>query len=171
MYRGFTMAKAKQNTAQTAERLAQPVLLQMGLRLWDVRFEKEGGAWFLRYFIDKDGGVNINDCEQFSRLIDPILDVADPIDGAYSLEVSSPGIERELTKPWHFEENLGRPVTARLIRAKSGVREIAGTLVSYSDGTAVILDAQTGTEYAVAKTEAAYIRLQDDFDYDKGAGQ
>ncbi len=165
------MAKAKQNTAQAAERLAGPVLLQLGLRLWDVRFEKEGGAWFLRYFIDKDGGVSLNDCEAFSRLIDPILDAADPIDGSYSLEVSSPGIERELTKPWQFEENLGRPVTVRLIRARNGVREIAGTLVSYNDGTAVILDVKAQTEYAVAKTEAAYIRLQDDFDYSKGAGQ
>ncbi len=165
------MAKAKQNTAQTAEKLAQPVLLQMGLRLWDVRFEKEGGAWYLRYFIDKEGGVNIDDCEQFSRLIDPILDAADPIDGSYSLEVSSPGVERELTKPWHFEENIGRPVTARLIRAKNGLREIAGTLVSYGDGTAVIRDGQTEAEHAVARAEAAYIRLQDDFDYSKGAGQ
>ena len=171
MYRGFTMAKAKQNTAQIAERLAQPVLLQLGLRLWDVRFEKEGGAWFLRYFIDRDGGVNLNDCEQFSRLIDPILDAADPIDGSYSLEVSSPGIERELTKPWHFEENLGRPVTARLIRAKNGVRELSGTLVSYHDGVAVLRDDTTETEHTIAKAEAAYIRLQDDFDYDKGAGQ
>ena len=165
------MAKAKQNTAQTAERLAQPVLLQLGLRLWDVRFEKEGGAWFLRYFIDKAGGVNINDCEQFSRLIDPILDAADPVEGSYSLEVSSPGIERELIRPWHFEENIGRLVTARLIRAKNGVRELAGTLISYSDGTAVIRDDAAETEHIVAKTEAAYIRLQDDFDYDKGAGQ
>lgn len=165
------MAKAKQNTAQTAEKLAQPVLLQMGLRLWDVRFEKEGGAWYLRYFIDKDGGVDINDCEQFSHLIDPILDAADPIDGSYSLEVSSPGIERELTKPWHFEANIGRPVTARLIRARDGLREIAGTLVSYTDGTAVIRVMENETEHAIAKGEAAYIRLQDDFDYSKGAGQ
>ncbi|HWP50521.1 MAG TPA: ribosome maturation factor RimP [Clostridia bacterium] len=165
------MAKAKQNTAQTAEKLAQPVLLQMGLRLWDVRFEKEGGAWFLRYYIDKDGGVNINDCEQFSHLIDPILDAADPIEGSYSLEVSSPGVERELTKPWHFEENIGRPVMVRLIRAREGLREITGTLVSYNDGTAVIREAQTEAEHAVARNEAAYIRLQDDFDYSKGAGQ
>ncbi|MFV0498005.1 MAG: ribosome maturation factor RimP [Candidatus Fimivivens sp.] len=159
------MAKAKQNTAQTAQRLAAPVLLQMGLRLWDVRFEKEGGTWFLRYFIDKDGGVDLHDCEQFSRLIDPILDAADPIDGSYSLEVSSPGIERELTKPWHFEENLGRLVTARLIRARNNLREIAGTLVSYRDGTAVIREAENETEHTVAKGDAAYIRLQDDFDY------
>ena len=68
------MATAKQNTAQIAAELAAPVLSSLGLRLWDVRFEKEGGRWFLRYFIDKEGGVDINDCEQFSRAVDPILD-------------------------------------------------------------------------------------------------
>ena len=107
------MATAKKNTAEIAAELANPILLQMGLKLWDVRFEKEGGRWFLRYFIDKEGGVNINDCENFSRAIDPVLDAADPIDQAYCLEVSSPGVERDLVKPWHFEENIGRLVTAR----------------------------------------------------------
>ena len=165
------MAKAKQNTAQIASELAQPVLLQLGLRLWDVRFEKEGGGWFLRYYIDKDGGVSINECEQFSRIIDPILDAADPIEQSYCLEVSSPGIERELTKPWHFEENIGRLVTARLIRARDGMREISGTLVSYTNSVAYIQAPEGETTHAIAKNEAAYIRLQDDFDYSKGAGQ
>lgn len=165
------MAKAKQNTAQIAAELAQPVLLQMDLKLWDVRFEKEGGGWFLRYFIDKDGGVDINDCEKFSRTIDPILDAANPIEQSYCLEVSSPGVERELVKPWHFEENIGRSVTARLIRARDGVREIMGTLVSYADGIATIREEGSKVEQSVAKSEAAYIRLQDDYDYSKGAGQ
>jgi len=164
------MATAKKNTAEIAAELANPILLQMGLKLWDVRFEKEGGRWFLRYFIDKEGGVNINDCENFSRAIDPVLDAADPIDQAYCLEVSSPGVERDLVKPWHFEENIGRPVTARYIRAKDGIKEIAGELISYADNTAVIRD-EDGKEYSVNKTETAYIRLQDDYDYSKGEGQ
>lgn len=161
------MATAKRNTAQTAAELASPVLIQMGLRLWDVRFEKEGGRWFLRYFIDKEGGVTISDCEQFSRTVDPILDAADPIEQAYCLEVSSPGVERELTRPWHFEENIGRPVMARLIRARDGIREFSGTLISYNDGAAVIKD-ENEAEFTILKTEAAYIRLQDDYDYSKG---
>lgn len=161
------MAAVKKNTAETAAELAAPVLEQLGLKLWDVRFEKEGGGWFLRYFIDKEGGVDINDCENFSRTIDPILDAADPIEQSYCLEVSSPGVERELTKPWHFAENIGRPVNVRLIRAKDGVREIAGKLISFEDNAAVIRD-ESGKEYSVNKTEAAYIRLQDDYDYSKG---
>jgi ribosome maturation factor RimP len=162
------MAREKKNTAAVAEELAAPVLESMGLRLWDVRFEKEGGGWFLRYWIDKDGGVDINDCEQFSRAIDPILDQADPIEQSYCLEVSSPGVERELTRPWHFETNVGHGVTARLIRPRDGVREFSGTLVSFADGTAVI-ETEDGVQHPVSKTEAAYIRLIDEFDYSKGA--
>ncbi|PWM26599.1 MAG: ribosome maturation factor [Oscillospiraceae bacterium] len=162
------MAKAKPNTTQIAASLAEPLLEQMGLRLWDIRFEKEGGMWFLRFFIDKEGGVDINDCERFSRAIDPVLDTADPIEQSYCLEVSSPGVERELTRPWHFEENLGRQVNVRLIRAKNGIRELSGTLVSYEDGVAVIRNEEQNLTLSVAKNEAAYIRLQDDFDYSKG---
>lgn len=162
------MAKGKPNTVQAAQQLAEPVLLKLGLRLWDVRFEKEGSGWFLRYFIDKDGGVSINDCEQFSRLIDPVLDAADPIDQPYCLEVSSPGVERELTRPWHFEENIGKQVTLRLIRAKNGVRELCGELVSFSDGLVTVRDCESGEETGVLKSDAAYIRLVDDYDYSKG---
>ena len=152
------MAKAKPNTAQVAASLAEPLLEQMGLRLWDIRF-------------DKEGGVDINDCERFSRAIDPVLDAADPIEQSYCLEVSSPGVERELTRPWHFEENLGRKVNARLIRAKNGIREFSGILESYEDGVAVIRDEENDMTLSVAKSEAAYVRLQDDFDYSKGEDQ
>ena len=165
------MAKAKPNTTQVAASLAEPLLEQMGLRLWDIRFEKEGGVWFLRFFIDKEGGVDINDCERFSRAIDPVLDAADPIEQSYCLEVSSPGVERELTRPWHFEENLGRKVNARLIRAKNGIREFSGIPESYEDGVAVIRDEENDMTLSVAKSEAAYVRLQDDFDYSKGEDQ
>lgn len=165
------MAKAKPNTAQVAASLAEPLLEQMGLRLWDIRFEKEGGVWFLRFFIDKEGGVDINDCERFSRAIDPVLDAADPIEQSYCLEVSSPGVERELTRPWHFEENLGRKVNARLIRAKNGIREFSGILESYETGSPSSRDEENDMTISVAKSEAAYVRLQDDFDYSKGEDQ
>ena len=163
------MAKNKPGTVQTAEQLALPVLERMGLTLWDVRFEKEGSDWFLRYLIDKDGGVTIEDCEQFSRAVDPLLDAADPIEQSYCLEVSSPGVERELTRPWHYEQSIGRPVSARLVRPRDGLRDVCGSLVSFADGTAVILT--EGGEVTVTKGEAAYIRLQDDYDYSKGEGQ
>ncbi len=92
----------KMNTAQACTKIAEPVAEELGLMLWDVRFEKEGSGWYLRFFIDKDGGVNIEDCENFSRKIDKVLDDADPIEQSYILEVSSPGIERNLIKPCTF---------------------------------------------------------------------
>lgn len=84
--------RKKENTTDTAARLAQPLLEELGLTLWDLRFEKEGSLWYLRYFIDKEGGVTIDDCEQFSRAVEKKLDAADPISQSYTLEVSSPGI-------------------------------------------------------------------------------
>ena len=93
------MAKGKGGfTVERAEQIARPVLEQLKLTLWDVRFEKEGSVWYLRYFLDKEGGVTIDDCEAFSRAVDPLLDEADPIEQSYTLEVSSPGVERELTR-------------------------------------------------------------------------
>ncbi len=159
--------KEKKNTVAVATEIAQPLLDELGLRLWDVRFEKEGSGWFLRYFIDKEGGVDINDCERFSRAVDPLLDAADPIEQSYCLEVSSPGVERELTRPWHFEENLGRPVNVRLIRPRDGVREFSGALEQWQDNTAGIR-AEDGTLWSVKKSDCAYIRLADTYDYSKG---
>ncbi|MBP3464714.1 MAG: ribosome maturation factor RimP, partial [Angelakisella sp.] len=82
---------AKKNTAAVAEELAQPILEQMGLILWDVVYEKEGSGWYLRYYIDKEGGVSIDDCEAMSRPLDAKLDEVDPIEQSYCLEVSSAG--------------------------------------------------------------------------------
>jgi transcriptional regulator with GAF, ATPase, and Fis domain len=94
---GTDLAEEKKhgNTAQICRELALPVAEKFGLELWDVRFEKEGSEWYLRFFIDKDG-LTIEDCENFSRAVEPILDQADPIEQHYCLEVSSPGIERKL---------------------------------------------------------------------------
>ena len=96
------MAEGKKSTVQIAAELAEPVLSQMGLTLWDVTFAKEGSVWVLRYLVDKEGGININECEEFSRAVEERLDQADPIQQSYTLEVSSPGVERELTRDWHF---------------------------------------------------------------------
>lgn len=160
------MSSRKMGTSERCERIGAPVAEEMGLEVWDVRYEKEGGTWFLRYLIDKEGGVNIDDCERFSRAVEKKLDEEDPIDGSYCLEVSSPGVERELVKPRHFERYLGSAVTVRYIRAKDGVREFSGVLRSYSaeDGAAVV-ETEDGAERRVEKGEAAYIRLVDDFEY------
>ena len=153
---------AKKNTAAIAEELAAPILEEMGLQLWDVVYEKEGSGWYLRYYVDKEGGIDINSCEAFSRAISDVLDEADPIDGSYTLEVSSPGIERQLTRDWHFETLMGQQLLGRLIRPVEGVRDFIGTLTDYRDGTLTLL-LDEKTEMNVERGETAFIRLYNDF--------
>lgn len=153
---------AKKNTAAIAEELAAPILEEMGLQLWDVVYEKEGSGWYLRYYVDKEGGIDINSCEAFSRAISDVLDEADPIDGSYTLEVSSPGIERQLTRDWHFETLMGQQLLVRLIRPVEGVRDFIGTLTDYCDGTLTLL-LDEKTEMNVERGETAFIRLYNDF--------
>ncbi|MEI3514056.1 MAG: ribosome maturation factor RimP [Angelakisella sp.] len=153
---------AKKNTAAIAEELAAPILEEMGLQLWDVVYEKEGSGWYLRYYVDKEGGIDINSCEAFSRAISDVLDEADPIDGSYTLEVSSPGIERQLTRDWHFETLMGQQLLVRLIRPVEGVRDFIGTLTDYRDGTLTLL-LDEKTEMNVERGETAFIRLYNDF--------
>ena len=145
---------AKKNTAAIAE--------ELGLQLWDVVYEKEGSGWYLRYYVDKEGGIDINSCEAFSRAISDVLDEADPIDGSYTLEVSSPGIERQLTRDWHFETLMGQQLLVRLIRPVEGVRDFIGTLTDYRDGTLTLL-LDEKTEMNVERGETAFIRLYNDF--------
>lgn len=154
--------RKKESTTEAAARLAQPLLEEMGLTLWDLRFEKEGSLWYLRYFIDKDGGVTIDDCERFSRAVEKKLDAADPIDQSYTLEVSSPGIERELTKDWHYEACMGQDVAVRLIRPVDGVRDFVGTLTGCGEeGVALLLPGEV--EMTFQKGEASYVRLYNDY--------
>lgn len=155
-------AKKKETTAEIAARLAGPVLEEQGLTLWDLRFEKEGSLWYLRYFIDKEEGLTIQDCEAFSRAMDRLLDEADPIPQSYTLEVSSPGIERELTRDWHFDACMGMEVTIRLIRPVDGVREFTGTLAGYGDGRVTLL-LPGDREMTCSAEETASIRLYNDY--------
>ena len=104
------------NTVAAVWEIAAPVAEQLGLSIWDIRFQKEGVSWYLRIYIDKEGGVGITDCENFSRAVDGPLDDADPIEQSYYLEVSSPGVERQLTRDEHFKKYIGSPVMVRLIR-------------------------------------------------------
>lgn len=150
----------KGNTVEIVWQLAEPIAAQLGLQLWDVRFVKEGASWILRIFIDRDG-VTIEDCEAMSRALDAPLDEADPIDQSYSLEVSSPGIERELTRPAHFAQLSGQPVLLRLIRPdETGRRTHVGTLVGLQDGTVCITESD-GAAYAAARKDLASVTLVD----------
>ena len=148
------------NTVAAVTAIAQPIAEQLGLRLWDVRFVKEGADWFLRIFIDKDGGVGIDDCVAMSHALDKPLDEADPIEQSYCLEVSSPGTDRELTKAAHFEACLGQTVKVRLIRpAEDGRREFTGVLVSHDkDGFAIEAGEET---VAFILKEVSWVRLDD----------
>lgn len=116
------------NSAERVYELIKEAVEAEGVRLWDVRFLKEGASWYLRVFIDKPEGISIDDCTNVSHAIDPIIDEADPIDVSYYLEVCSPGIERELTRSRHYEESLGKQVRLKLYRAYDGKKEITGTL-------------------------------------------
>ena len=157
------MASGKKGgTISVAAELAQHILDQMGLKLWDLRFEKEGSLWYLRYFIDKEGGVSVNDCENFSRAIDKRLDQADPIDQSYTLEVSSPGIERELTRDWHFERCMGQVIAVRFIRPVEGVRDFVGTLTAYENGSITML-LEDDVEMTFQKTEVSFVRIYNDY--------
>ena len=121
------------NSAERVYELIKDAVEAEGVRLWDVRFLKEGASWYLRVFIDKPEGISIDDCTNVSHAIEPIIDEADPIDVSYYLEVCSPGIERELTRSRHYEESLGKQVRLKLYRAYDGKKEITGTLEDFTE--------------------------------------
>ncbi len=123
---------------EIAEELGTPVAAQLGLTLYDVEYKKEGSEWRLTYFIDKEGGVSLTDCENFSHIISDILDEKDPIEQNYTLTVSSPGIERRLTKAAHYEAVIGKEIEVRLFAAKNGEKKFTGILESYTDGKIVL---------------------------------
>ena len=133
------------------------------VRLWDVKFVKEGASYYLRVFIDSDAGINIDDCTNVSHAIDPIIDEADPIEQSYCLEVSSPGLERELTRESHFEVCKGEKIKVKMIRAIDGVREFSGILES-SEGMSIVLRLEDGSAMNIEKKETSYIKL-DDFNF------
>ena len=159
------MAKqAGGNTARRVEALVRPVVEGMGLRLWDVRFEKEGPDWFLRVLIDRDEPLDTDTCEAVSRAIDPLLDQADPIDQSYYLEVGSPGLGRRLTRPEHYEALRGQKCTAHLIRPdEAGRRDVAGILQGLdADGNVTLTDGEE--TYVFPVKSAGYVKLCDDED-------
>lgn len=140
-----------------AERIALPIVEQNGCTLWDVEYVKEAGTWFLRLYIDKEGGVSIDDCEAVSRAVSDALDEADPIEGSYTFEVSSAGADRVLRKPEHFAAMMGREVEVRLYRAREGRKDFAGVLAGYEDG-AVLLELG-GQSVRFEKQDVAQVRL------------
>ena len=140
---------------------AEPLVQAQGCSLWDVEYVREGGEWFLRLYIDKDGGVDIDDCEAVSRAVDPVLDEKDPIPESYRFEVCSAGLERVLKRPSDFERFLGEPVLVKLYRPKDGRKEFPGVLKGYRDGDVTI--SAGGQEITFEKAEVALVRLRVEF--------
>ena len=128
------------NVAQTVRELAEPLAEELGFFLWDVEYVKEGGRRVLRLTIDSEEGITIEDCERMHRAIDPVLDEADPIETAYDLEVSSPGIERELRTDEHIDLCVGETVEARFFAPVNGQKSLVGILAGRDEENRVLLD-------------------------------
>lgn len=144
---------------ETVEAMARPVVEAQGCELWDVEYVREAGQWFLRVFIDKEGGVSIDDCEAVSRALDPMLDEADPIPDSYNFEVSSAGVERELKRPSDFERFLGSYAAVKLYRAVDGVKEYLGYLRAYDNGN-VAIETKSGETKTFEKNQVASVHLR-----------
>lgn len=139
-------------------RLAAPAVAAAGCEIWDVEYVREAGEWFLRLYLDKEGGVDIRDCEAVSRVVSDLLDEADPIEGSYIFEVSSAGAERQLKRPSDFEKFLGSPVLLKTYQNRDGRKEFPGVLKEY-DGGAVVLE-MGKQELRFEKNEVAMVRLR-----------
>ena len=161
--KGHGTGKGK-NIAASVEALLAPVVNGLGYVLWDVVYEKEGPLYYLRITIDSADGITIDDCERVHRAIDPVLDDADPIENSYTLEVSSPGICRELRRPEHFEAFLGAPVDVRLFAPKNGAKSVSGELISYDAERAEVVLGTNDGELTLPLSECAKITVADDID-------
>ena len=140
---------------------AKPIVEQHGCELWDVEYVREGSEYFLRLYLDKEGGVDINDCEAISRAMDPILDEEDPIPESYHFEVCSAGLERPLKRPSDFERFMGEPIMVKLYRPRNGLKEIPGILRGYENGCVTV---EAGKEtITFQKSEVALVRLRVEF--------
>ena len=137
--------------------LAQPVAESLGIEIWDIEYVKEAGTRFLRVYIDKADGVSIQDCESFSRALDPILDEADPIPDSYTFEVSSAGAERVLKRPGDFARFLGSDVEVKLYTPMNGSKTFVGVLTDYQNGDVTI--EQKGKSLTFEKSAVAQVRL------------
>ena len=137
--------------------LARSVVEEEGCSLWDVEYVKEAGQWYLRVYIDKEGGVDIADCERISRRLDPMLDEADPIPDSYVFEVGSAGLERELKRPQDFAQFMGSEVELHLYQPYEGSKLLVGTLAGYKDGDVTL--SQRDRQISFKKAQIALVKL------------
>ena len=146
---------------QLVESFAKPVVEALGCSLCDVEYVREGSERFLRLYIDKDGGVDIEDCEKIHRAVDPLLDEHDPIAESYHFEVCSAGLERVLKRPGDFARFMDSAVLVKLYRPRNGLKEIPGILRGYEEGKVTL---EAGKETIIfEKSEVALVRLRVEF--------
>ena len=156
------MKKSTKNIASVVSELIGPTVSELDYDLWDVEYVKEGAEYYLRVTIDGEEGITIDDCEKVHRAIDPILDQADPIEDSYHLEVSSPGIERELKYDWHFEEFIGYTVELKFYAPFNGAKSFVGELVSRNDDGVTVN--QNGNQITLPHDKIAKVQTVFDFD-------
>ncbi|MDD7267685.1 MAG: ribosome maturation factor RimP [Lachnospiraceae bacterium] len=155
------MAK-KENYEERTEQLLLPLLEEHAFELVDVEYVKEGGSWYLRAYIDKDGGITIDDCELISKALEAKLDAEDVIDGAYVLEISSPGLTRPLKKDKDLARSIGKTVELKLFKAVDGEKEYYGELVEYS-AESIVISTDEADRLEVERKNIALIRLAIEF--------
>lgn len=157
------MKKELTGVALKVKPLVERAVADEGCTLWDIDYLREGADYVLRITLDtgREGAVNIEDCERVHRALDPLLDEADPIENAYYLQVSSPGVERDITLPWHIEVLTGERVEARLFAPLNGSRVIVGVLGGLEDGSVLIN--KDGTDVAVSYEAISKMKLLFDF--------
>ena len=153
------MSKKESYEAKTEE-LLQPIAEKYGVDIYDVEYVKEGSDFYLRAYIDKPEGVNINDCENVSRALSDVLDEKDFIQDAYILEVSSPGLGRTLKKDRHLEKSIGQDVEIKLYKPQNGCKEFEGKLIGFDESSITIA---TDTEQTFERSDVAVIKLALDF--------
>ena len=154
---------SKRETYETrTEELITPILDCMNFELVDVEYVKEGGTWYLRAYIDKEGGITVNDCEAVAREMNEILDREDFVEDSYVFEVSSPGLGRPLKKEKDYIRSMGKEVEIRTYRAINREKEFYGILSAYDENT-VTIKTEDGTEMTFEKSDIALIRLAFDF--------
>lgn len=152
----------KETYEQKAEEMILPIVEANGFELVDVEYVKEGQNWYLRAYIDKEGGITVDDCEIVSRAFSDKLDENDFIEDAYILEVSSPGLGRPLKKEKDYQRSMGKELEIRTYRAVDRRKEFYGVLTAY-DEDSVTIEEEDGTPRAFAKTDISLIRLAFDF--------
>ena len=154
---------SKRETYETrTEELITPILDRMNFELVDVEYVKEGGTWYLRAYIDKEGGITVNDCEAVAREMNEILDREDFVEDSYVFEVSSPGLGRPLKKEKDYIRSMGKEVEIRIYRAINREKEFMVFLSAYDENT-VTIKTEDGTEMTFEKSDIALIRLAFDF--------